>query len=540
MRKYLFFIVMLFVCSLLINTPATMAGTEAKFTDIDSHWAAMPINTMLNEGIINGYPDNTFRPDQVIKRAEFITLINKAYCFTATAEINYPDVNKTDWFWEEICKAKAASYLSGYVDGNIKPDNDVTRQEAAVIIARASKMGAGYKEELAHFKDAADIPEWSLGALAALTAKGYIGGYPDGSIRADRSISRAEAVLLISKVVADRQKLAISMEDGAELDKAGSYGPESGVKDIKGDVTIIAAGVILQNAKVDGNLLITEAVGDGDVTLKNVSVTGTTHINGGGASTITIDGCELGKTIINKKDGNIRVLLTGQSSIAELQVDSAANVAGQARIIKAIINADKVVIASKPDSFMIKSGLTATIEGKTEHGTPVSSGSDSSSESGSGYTMPEQVESLAVNQLLGMTFVTVKLKAESAADFDEVFILGQPALTQDGISYKKTFRGSIAHNRISVTLKSTNPEEQPTAGLIIPSGCSLEYISATDKSRILVQTSTTAITVSANDVPMQEESPCFWLCELEGEIISVTISASNGTNNEIYMLTDSE
>lgn len=535
MKKHLLFMIMLLACILLINPSRLMAEAESKLIDIDNHWAAMPIKAMVNEGIVNGYPDNTFRPDHAISRAEFITIINKAYRLTATAEINYPDVDKADWFWEEISKAKAAGYLSGYADGTIKPRNTITRQEAAVIIARTAKMNSGNESELAAFKDCADIPAWSRGALAALTEKGYIGGYPDGTIQAARTINRAETVVLLAKATAVRQPQPVSPESGMELDKPGYYGSEGEQKDINGSVTIRAAGVVLQHSNISGDLLITEAVGDGDVTLKNVSIKGITYINGGGASTVTIDGCELGKTIINKKNGNIRILLTGRTSITELHVDSTATVAGPAKINKAVINADKVVIEAKPDSFIIRSGITAMISGQTQSGTPSYTGGGSSD----GHIIPDQVESLAVNQLFGMTFVTVKLKAELAASVDEVFITGEQAFTQDGISYKKTLPGSVARNAIAITVKTITSDEQFTSGLIVPSGCFLEYIPGTDKSQVQVQTGPAVTAVTANDNPMQKTDGQ-WQCELEGELTSVTVIASDGTNSETYILANSK
>lgn len=540
-KRYLntLFIIMFVACSLLGNTSQVIAGP--KLTDIDNHWAAMQIKSMIDGGIINGYPDNTFKPDHEITRAEFVTMVNKAYRFTATTEINYPDVDKAHWFAAEISKAKAAGYLSGYADGTMKPGNTITRQEAAVIIAKASKIDSGSEQELAKFKDLADIPAWSRGALAALTAKGYIGGYPDGTIKAARIITRAEAAVLLAKVnipVETQQPQAATPEIGMELDKAGNYGPDSGQKEVEGSVTISAAGVMLQHANISGDLLISEAVGDGDVTLKNVNVQGVTHINGGGTNTVTIENCELGKTVINKNDGNIRVLLTGQTRITELVVDSAATVAGQAKIDKAIINANKVVIESKPASFTIRNGVIATIAGKTESGTPTT-GSTSSSGSSDGYILPNQVDSLVVNQLFGKTFVTVIIKADLASTVDEVFIGGVQAFTQDGISYKKTLQGSFTQSAIVVTVKTVSPEEQLNTSLIVPAGCNLVYMSDSEQSRVQVQTSASATAVTANDNDMQKIDGT-WQCDLDGEVISVTVVATDGTNSETYILTNSK
>jgi hypothetical protein len=84
------------------------------------------------------------------------------------------------------------------------------------------------------------------------------------------------------------------------FDKAGTYGPATGSETITGNVVISADGVILQNYKIEGDLNITAAVGDGNVTLKNVTVTGTTTVSGGGQNSVTFDACTLEKLLPTK------------------------------------------------------------------------------------------------------------------------------------------------------------------------------------------------------------------------------------------------
>ena len=99
--------------------------------DITGHWAEDVIREWLASGLASGYPDNTFRPDANISRAEFMTLVNKAFYLTQGQLINFKDVQVSDWYYDTIARAVAAGYISGYPDGTIRPEQSITRQEAA-------------------------------------------------------------------------------------------------------------------------------------------------------------------------------------------------------------------------------------------------------------------------------------------------------------------------------------------------------------------------------------------------------------------------
>jgi len=92
-------------------------------------------------------------------------------------------------------------------------------------------------------------------------------------------------------------------------DQAGTYGPQTGTETIGQDVVIATDGVTLQNLTINGNLTIDEAVGDGDVTLNNVTVTGETRVRGGGVNSIHINGGKYGKILVEKTPtGQVRIV----------------------------------------------------------------------------------------------------------------------------------------------------------------------------------------------------------------------------------------
>lgn len=102
----------------------------------------------------------------------------------------------------------------------------------------------------------------------------------------------------------------------------GTYGPSSGEQVITGDVTISSRDVILQNVVIKGNLLISEDVGEGDVRLKNVKVEGQTLVKGGGQNSVYFEDTALATVIVNKNNGAIRIVATGNTHVVEVQLES--------------------------------------------------------------------------------------------------------------------------------------------------------------------------------------------------------------------------
>lgn len=177
------------------TTPSIM------FSDIEGHWAEASIQAWGNKGMIRGYLDRTFKPNNEITRAEFINLVNRAFGYTEQGEVSFTDVAESAWYYQAISIANAAGYLEGYRDQTIKPQQSITRQEAAQIIAELLDLAA---DDIAgnSFKDASKIAEGSKGAVGAVTAAGIITGYADGSFKPLQSISRAEAVAALVNALA--------------------------------------------------------------------------------------------------------------------------------------------------------------------------------------------------------------------------------------------------------------------------------------------------------------------------------------------------
>jgi len=291
----------------------SMIGSAlAQLVDVEDHWAQEQINSWTAKGLIQGYPDGTFKPDQGINRAEFFTLVNRSLGLQKRASLNFTDIVGNEWFVEQIEKAVVEGYVQGYPDGTIKPYQNITRQEVAVIVSRLFSLESPEQvPAVERFTDYGQIPEWSKNEVKAVVGKGYVLGYPDGSFKPEKPITRAETTVLLDRIL------------GTFYNAPGTYGPAED-KEVIGNATITSAGVTLRNITVNGDLHITSGVGEGSVNLNNVEVKGSLLVKGGGEDSVYLDDCTIGNVVVEKADGKVRVVARGNTNVTIVKVKSSA------------------------------------------------------------------------------------------------------------------------------------------------------------------------------------------------------------------------
>jgi hypothetical protein len=287
------------------------------FSDIERHWAKNEIEEWVEKGFIEGYSDGTFKPDNNITRAEFITLINRAFGYTGEGIADFTDISSEDWFYGEIAKAEAAGYISGYPDGTIKPNNFISRQEVAGVVVRILALEEDIKAT-EKFVDYGKISDWSKGYIGAVLAANIMESYPDGTFRAEDFIKRAEAVVTLERIIKTEP-------DIITYNKLGTYGPLEGIEIIDKDVCISADGVVLQNVLIKGNLTLDKRIGEGNVILENVTIERDIFAYGGGENSVIFRDCTLeGTVIVDKVNGQIRIIAAGTTSVPKIVLQTGA------------------------------------------------------------------------------------------------------------------------------------------------------------------------------------------------------------------------
>ncbi len=177
-----------------VYTPAPSYETAIPLKDVAGHWALDKINELVALGCISGYPDGTFRPDHTITRAEFATVLVKAFRFEQKGGKVFNDT-AAHWAKGYIAAAADNGVVNGYDNGSFGPDDLITREQMAVMIVKAARLSPTAVKT--SFADSGHISGWAGEALSAAAHNGIIGGYPDNTVRPQGSATRAEAVTVM-------------------------------------------------------------------------------------------------------------------------------------------------------------------------------------------------------------------------------------------------------------------------------------------------------------------------------------------------------
>ncbi len=182
------------------STASVLVGQNQPvvLNDITGHWAENNINRLVSFGFIGGYPDGSFKPDAAITRAEFATVLIKAFKLTLQGGKVFADTNG-HWAKEPIATAAAHGIVSGYDDNAFGPDDLVTREQMAVMIVQAAKLAPAAGET--PFADSGSVSIWARDAVNVATENGIMKGYPDNTVQPQGNATRAEAVTAILNVL---------------------------------------------------------------------------------------------------------------------------------------------------------------------------------------------------------------------------------------------------------------------------------------------------------------------------------------------------
>ena len=172
-------------------------------------WNTKPVP---DDGLLNkedhkaymfGYPDSTFLPNRNMTREEvtamFARLLKDYPKERRSYVIPYNDVTASDWSYEAIGFMTEKGIVKGYEDGSFKPTEAISRAEFAAMAARFDKLIDGRGNPFF------DVPDnhWALASINSAAAKGWVSGYPDGSFKPERKITRSE-VVSITNIMLDR------------------------------------------------------------------------------------------------------------------------------------------------------------------------------------------------------------------------------------------------------------------------------------------------------------------------------------------------
>nr|WP_243735005.1 Ig-like domain-containing protein [Paenibacillus turpanensis] len=197
--------------SSLTNSTYSVVWNPTSFTDVEQHWSKDSVNNMGSRLIIQGISDQEFAPDQNITRAEFAALVTRAmglYKTSHQAGVMMTDIHSSEWYYQAVQAALAYGLVNGYEDGTFQPNQTISRVEAMVILNRAmklSKLEEGMNQQeavqlLDQFDDHREVGDWAVNATAAVVNQGIAQGY-NGNLHPADSVTRAQTAVMLEKLL---------------------------------------------------------------------------------------------------------------------------------------------------------------------------------------------------------------------------------------------------------------------------------------------------------------------------------------------------
>lgn len=319
-------------CALML-TPVVGAATV--YTDVDNHWARDSIVRWVDAGVVQGN-GTLFSPNEDITRGEFASILNAVMDYQFVSNETFYDLNGHK-YGEDVRKLNAAGMMEG-ADGYARPDDTITRQEAAVVLAKALYMDYDTVSSTT-FADDGSIATWAKSAVSAMAKIGMISGRDGNLFDPTAEITRGEVTAILSKGITQF------------VDTQGEY-----TLGTVGTTLVNSNSITLQNTRVEGDLLLTEGIAGGEIYLKNVVVTGNLVLNTSGESKVYLaDVTVLGevKTQTDLASSTLRLNLSGSTKIPLLTLTRG----------KLVVNSVSSTLLSRID---VAGGLACTVNGNID------------------------------------------------------------------------------------------------------------------------------------------------------------------------------
>lgn len=277
------------ISTMALSSVSTMAA------DYDKHWAKEAIIEWNDYGIVAGYGEGVFKPNNQVKRAELAAFIARVFGLESVeGATQFTDVTSKAWYSEDVAKVSAAGIMNGAA-GKFNPTGFATREEVAVTLVNAFRLTG--KGELT-FKDEDKIANWAREAVTALAVNGYAAGNEKKEFSPKANITRAEVVQLLDNIVAQL------------LHESGTY-----TQDVKGNVVVNTTDVTLEGVEVTESLYLGQGVGigEGEVIISKSNIAGNMFVSGGGVESIYLKDVTLGQEIVVDVIAPVRIVTEGSS-----------------------------------------------------------------------------------------------------------------------------------------------------------------------------------------------------------------------------------
>ncbi|MCU0526549.1 MAG: S-layer homology domain-containing protein [Elainella sp. Prado103] len=181
------------------------------FTDLpNDYWAYPFIAELSQRGIVSGFADGSFQPDQPVNRAQYAALVSQVLPSGSQTPIQFGDVPPAAWSAEAIDESVQSGFVKGYPDQTFQPDRPISRLEVLLSLVNGFGLPKSTNPDpaLSVFQDQQQIPDWAKPAIATATESGLVVSYPDTqSFNPDQPATRAEVAAMLYQALTASGKL---------------------------------------------------------------------------------------------------------------------------------------------------------------------------------------------------------------------------------------------------------------------------------------------------------------------------------------------
>ncbi|MHB1419748.1 MAG: S8 family serine peptidase [Bacillota bacterium] len=189
-----------------------MGGAAEAFSDLKNQWPAMEADLLASRGVLTGYPNGAYRPQEPVTRAQLAAIMVRALGMdneaTQLKDIAPPYRDLPEGYWANgyIQIAREMGLVSGYNDGNFRPSVSVPRDQLAAVLVRALNYGVPEKTLPLSlpFTDSGSIGTWARTAVAEASHRGLVAGYTDGTFRPSAVVTRAQAAAFLARFLKEK------------------------------------------------------------------------------------------------------------------------------------------------------------------------------------------------------------------------------------------------------------------------------------------------------------------------------------------------
>ena len=170
-------------------------------------WAKEAVEVLATSGCVSGVSPSLFEPARNVTRAEFVKMLSLLMGIEPLENRAAPfvDVSGNEWHAGYLSAAVASGLVMGGADGLFRPDDPISRQEVSILLARSVNVGEApggtAQGDVSGFSDAEEIPRWAREAASIVTGLGIVKGLPDGSFRPGAATTRAEAAVMLARLL---------------------------------------------------------------------------------------------------------------------------------------------------------------------------------------------------------------------------------------------------------------------------------------------------------------------------------------------------